>query len=102
MTDEKVAEWMRDLVSRLADGKSSASGACSLEAIKSPVRRKILDALTERALTIDEISEKVGVAGAVLRFHLNFLKTSYFVRIEGNTVDLTPGGVSVVRSHKRA
>ncbi|MGQ9647527.1 MAG: ArsR family transcriptional regulator, partial [Thermodesulfobacteriota bacterium] len=76
-------------------------GACSLEALKSRIRRNILNALEERPLEIGEISERVGVSGAALRYHLNFLHSSYFIRIEGNTVDLTPGGVSVLRSNKR-
>jgi DNA-binding transcriptional ArsR family regulator len=101
MSDEGVTRWMRDLVNKLANEKGSAGGACSLEAIKNPVRREILEALEERALTIDEVSQKVGVAGPALRFHLSFLKGSYFIQIEGNIVDLTPGGVSVVRSRKR-
>jgi hypothetical protein len=100
MTDQEVMAWMGDLVNKLADERGSAGGACSLEAIRNPVRRKILDALEERPLTINEISEKVGVAGPALRFHLNFLKSSYFIQIEGNSADLTPGGISVVRSHK--
>jgi len=101
MTDEEVMKWMQELVNKLAEEKGSAGGACSLEAIKNPVRRRILGVLEERALTINEISGKVGVAGPALRFHLNFLKSSYFIQIEGNRVDLTPGGVSVVRSNKR-
>jgi hypothetical protein len=100
MTDEKVMKWMRDLVNRSAEQKGAVGDVCSLEAIRSPVRRKILSVLAERALTINEISEKVGIAGATLRFHLNFLRSSCFVRIEGNLVDLTPGGVSIVRSKK--
>jgi DNA-binding transcriptional ArsR family regulator len=101
MTDEEVMKWMQELVNKLAEEKGSAGGACSLEAIKNPVRRNILNALGERVLTINEISEKVGVVGPALRFHLNFLKSSYFIQIEGDRVDLTPGGVSVVRSNKR-
>ena len=101
MTDEEVMKWMQELVSNLVAEKGSAGGACSLEAIKNPVRRNILNALGERALKINEISHRVGVTGPALRFHLNFLERSYFVRIEGNKVDLTPGGVSVVRSNKR-
>jgi DNA-binding transcriptional ArsR family regulator len=101
MTDEEVMKWMQELVNKLAEEKGSAGGACSLEAIKNPVRRRILNVLEERSLTINEISEKVGVAEPILRFHLNFLKSSYFIQIEGNRVDLTPAGVSVVRSHKR-
>jgi hypothetical protein len=101
MTDEEVMKWMQELVNKLVEKGGSAGGACSLEAIKNPVRRRILNVLEERSLTINEISEKVGVAGPILRFHLNFLKSSYFIQIEGNRVDLTPGGVSVVRSNKR-
>jgi len=101
MTDEEVIRWMQELVNKLAEEKGSAGGACSLEAIKNPVRRNILNVLGERALEINEISERVGITGPALRFHLNFLKRSYFIRIEGDKVDLTPGGVSVIRSNKR-
>jgi hypothetical protein len=101
MTDEEAMNWMHELVNKLAEEKGSAGGACSLEAIKNPVRRNILNALEGRALAINEISERLGVTGPALRFHLNFLESSYFIRVEGNKVDLTPGGVSVVRSYKR-
>jgi predicted transcriptional regulator len=101
MTDEEVMNWMQDLVSRLAKEKRTAGDACSLEAIKNPVRRRILNVLEEKALEINEISERVKVTGPALRYHLNFLKSSYFICIEGDTVDLTPGGVSVIRSNKR-
>jgi DNA-binding transcriptional ArsR family regulator len=101
MTDEEATGWMKELVDKLTTEKGAASGACCLEATKNPVRRKILDALEEKPLAIDEISDRVGVGGSALRFHLNFLKASCFVQIEGDTVDLTPGGVSVVRSRKR-
>jgi hypothetical protein len=101
MTDEEVMRWMQELVNKLAEERGSAGGACSLEAIRNPVRREILDALEKKALTMNEISERVGVAGPGLRFHLSFLKSSHFIQIEGDRVDLTPGGVSVVRSHKR-
>ena len=101
MTDEEAMKWMQELVAKLKEDKGSAGGACSLEALKNPVRRNILSALEERALAINEISERLGVTGPALRFHLNFLESSYFIRMEGDRVDLTPGGVSVVRSHKR-
>ena len=101
MTNEETTRWMQELVNKLVEEKGSAGGACSLEALKNPVRRNILNVLDKRALAISEISERVGVTGPALRFHLNFLSTSYFIQIEGNRVDLTPGGVSVVRSNKR-
>jgi len=101
MTDEETMKWMQELVEKLTKEKGSAGGACSLEALKNRVRRNILHVLEERPLEINEISERVGVTGATLRYHLNFLSSSYFIQIEGNRVDLTPGGVSVVRSNKR-
>lgn len=101
MTEEEAMRWMQDLIRRLTDERGGAGNACSFEAIKPPIRRKILHALQERALDIAEISEIVGVAGRELRYHLNFLNSSYFIRIEGDRVDLTPGGVSVIRSDRR-
>jgi len=101
MTNEEAMRWMQELVNKLVKEKGSAGGACSLEALKNPVRRNILNVLEKRALEISEISERVGVMGPALRYHLNFLNSSYFVQIEGNRVDLTPGGVSVVRSNRR-
>ena len=102
MTDEETRRWMEELVSKLVEKAGSAGGACSLEAIKNPIRRNILKTLEDGALEIDEISEKLGVTGSALRYHLNLLKSSYFIQIEGDKVDLTPGGVSVVRAYKRA
>ncbi len=102
MTDEETRKWMEELVSKLVEKAGSAGGACSLEAIKNPVRRNILRALSQRALEISEISQIVGLGGMALTYHLNVLADGYFVQIEGDKVDLTPGGVSVVRTYKRA
>lgn len=102
MSDEETAKWMQELIERAADEKGSAGGACSLEAVRNPVRRDILKTLEERPIKIEEISERVGVGGTALKFHLNFLHNSSFIEIEGDKVDLTPGGVSFVRNDKRA
>jgi predicted transcriptional regulator len=102
MTDEEAMRWMQELINKLAKEKGAAGGACSLEAIKNPIRRNILKVLEDGALEIDEISERLGVTGSTLRYRLNFLKGSHFIRTEGDKVDLTPGGVSVVRRYKRA
>lgn len=101
MTDEEAMKWMQELVAESEKEKRSAGGACSFEALKNPVRRNILNALEKEPLPISEISKRLKVTGPVLRFHLNFLESSYFIRVEDNMVDLTPGGVSVVRSQKR-
>jgi hypothetical protein len=101
MTDEETMRWMQDLITRITDEKGTAGNACNFEAIKLPIRRKILHSLTEKALAIDELSARLGLGGMALKYHLNFLMSSYFVQIEGNKVDLTPGGVSVVRSDRQ-
>ena len=102
ISDDDVMNWMQELINELAKEKGTAGGACSLEAIRNPIRRNILKVLEDRALKIDEISERLGVTGSALRYHLNFLESSCFIQIEGDKVDLTPGGVSVVRTYKRA
>jgi DNA-binding transcriptional ArsR family regulator len=101
ITDEEAMKWMEDLVKKLVAEKGHAGGVCSLEAIRNPVRRNILEILEQRSLSIDEISERLGITGSALRYHLNLLDNSYLIQISGNKIDLTPGGVSVVRSHKR-
>lgn len=101
MTVEETMKWMQELVNKLTEEKGSTGSACSLEALKNPIRRNILNTLEKRALSVNEISEKLNVTGLALRFHLNFLESSYFIHVEGDKVDLTPGGVSVVRTHKR-
>ncbi|MFC2017769.1 ArsR family transcriptional regulator [Chloroflexota bacterium] len=100
MTDEEVTKWMQELMERAADEKGCAGavGACSFEAVKNPVRRGILKNLAEKPLRMDELSEKAGLGRSALQFHLNFLQNSSFVKIEGDMVDLTPGGVSFVRN----
>lgn len=101
MTDEEIANWMQDLMERAADEKGTSGGACSFEAIRHPVRRNILMLLDEKPLDIKEVSQKIGLEGTQLKFHLNFLESSSFIAIDGDMVDLTPGGVSVVRNTKR-
>jgi DNA-binding transcriptional ArsR family regulator len=101
MTDEEAMRWMQDLIARITDEKGAAGNACNFEAIKLPIRRKILHSLKERALEIDELSERLGLGGMALKYHLNFLESAYFIYREGNKVDLTPGGVSVVRSDRQ-
>jgi predicted transcriptional regulator len=93
---------MQEVIERLTEQKGSSGGACSLEALKSRVRRNILHVLGDRPLHIDQLAEHVGVTGARLRYHLNFLSSSYFIKMDGDVVDLTPGGVSVVRSANRS
>ena len=101
MTDEETMKWMQDLITRLSDEKGNAGNACNFEAIKLPMRRKILHLLEERPLEIEEMSEKIAIDIMKLRYHLNVLLNGYFIQMENNRVDLTPGGVAVVRSDKR-
>ena len=101
ITDEETMNWMQELANELTEEKGPTGSACSLEALKNPVRRNILNILEKRALAINEISERLKVTGPALKYHLNFLESSYFIHVDGDKVDLTPGGVSVVRTHKR-
>lgn len=100
MTDEEVMKWMQELVSNSVEERSSTGGICSLEALRNPVRRNILNTLKRRASSMNEISEKLKITRPALRLHLNFLESSCFILIEGNRVDLTPGGVSIVKKPK--
>jgi hypothetical protein len=50
MTDEEIMRWMQELVNKLMAVQGSAGGACSLEALKNPVRRNILNALSSTLL----------------------------------------------------
>ncbi len=101
MTDEEAIQWTQELINKLINEKGSAGGACSLEAVKNPARRNILLTLEKKPLNINEISQKLGIKSDVLKYHLNFLLSSYFIQIEDDMVDLTPGGVAFVRSTKR-
>lgn len=100
MSDEEVSTWMQELMEKAADDKgcAGAGGACSFEAVRNPVRRGILKNLAEKPLSMDELSDKTGLGRSALQFHLNFLLNSSFAKMEGDIVDLTPGGVSFVRN----
>jgi DNA-binding transcriptional ArsR family regulator len=102
MSDEETMQWMQELIEKLSCDTGSSTHACSLEAVKNPVRRNILRALKERALTIDEVARITGITGAKLNYHLNFLKTAYFIDIKDDIVDLTPGGVAILRADNNA
>lgn len=98
MPDEEASGWMRDLIKNLVRERGSAEGACSLEALKNPVRRRILRELREKPLTIGELSERIGLGEEGLRYHIRILENSYFVITDEPYVDLTPGGVSAARN----
>lgn len=101
LTDEEAIRWMQELVTKLAGEKGCAGKACALEALRNPVRREILAALWDRPLGMDEVSARVGITGSALKYHLSLLRSSYFIETQGDRIDLTPGGVSVVRGYER-
>ncbi|MGD2064870.1 MAG: hypothetical protein PVI95_00255 [Dehalococcoidia bacterium] len=63
MTDEEVMKWMQELVNNSAEEKGLTGGICSLEVLRNPARRNILNILKRRALSINEISEKIKITG---------------------------------------
>ena len=70
----------------------------ALLAMQNPTRREILAMLKNRALTTEEIAAQLGLDEKILDFHLQFLVSTFYVTVEGDTVDLTPLGVAYTRN----
>jgi len=98
MTVEETMKWTQDLINSVSDKNK---GVCSFDAVKLPVRRKILHALEEKSLDIDELSGMLEIDKMKLKYHLNVLDNACFISIDGDQVDLTPGGIAVVRVDKQ-
>ena len=97
MSVKETMKWTQDLITSLS---GTNSNACSFEAVKQPVRRKILHLLEEKPLDIEALSARLDIDKAKLKYHLNILQNAYFIRMKGDMVDLTPGGLAVVRADK--
>ena len=101
LTEEERRNWARDVKSRQTgwQGCAGAVGFCALYAIQNPVRKKILKVLGERPLEMGQISELTGVEDLPLLLQITILENSYLVETEENRVDLTPSGVTFVRTN---
>lgn len=100
-TDEERLNWAREVKSRQTgwQGCAGAVGFCALYAIQNPVRKKILRVLEEKPLGMGKISELTGVEESPLTLQVAILEYSYLVETEGDKVDLTPSGVTFVRTN---
>lgn len=54
----------------------------TIKALNDPVRRKILDLLKERPLSVGDILSKLEITGATLSHHLKVLKDAGLVTSE--------------------
>lgn len=52
------------------------SSADAFRAVADPTRRRILDLLRRREMTVGEIAESLPISGAALSFHLRVLRHS--------------------------
>jgi Bacterial regulatory protein, arsR family len=101
LTDEERLTWSRELKSRQTGlrGCAGAVGFCTLYAIQNPVRKKILRALEEKPLKVVQISELTGIEDYQLTLQIAILEDSHLIETEGDWVDLTPSGVTFVRTN---
>jgi hypothetical protein len=101
MTEEERLNWSRDLKSKQTGwrGCAGAVGFCALCAIQNPVRKKILKVLEEEPLEKRKISELTGIQGPPLTLQITILEYSHLIETEGDSVDLTPSGVTFVRTN---
>ncbi|WXG41715.1 MAG: winged helix-turn-helix domain-containing protein [Candidatus Freyarchaeum deiterrae] len=97
MSNEELEAWRKKVADAGLVGNPTEARR-SLHVMQSPVRREIMTLLKDKALTIEEIAGELKLEEKTLRFHLQVLERSFFIKIEGNEVDLTPPGVAYTRN----
>jgi DNA-binding transcriptional ArsR family regulator len=97
MSDEELRAWRKKGMDAGLIATSAEVGR-SLHAMQTPIRREILALLKDKALEAEEIASKLKLDEGTLAFHLQVLEKAFFVRIDGNLVDLTPAGVAYTRN----
>lgn len=96
MSDEELKVWRKKKADAGLIGNPTEARR-SVHVMQNPVRREIMTLLKDKALTIKDIADKLNLEEKVLKFHLQVLEQSFFIKIEGNMVDLTPPGVAYTR-----
>ncbi len=100
MSNEELEAWQKKIVGKgLTDPGEAHRRA--LHAVQHPVRREILVMLKEKAYTLGEMASRLNVEEGTLRYHLQFLTGSFYVSVQGMSVDLTPLGVAYTRNAMR-
>ncbi|WXG40835.1 MAG: ArsR family transcriptional regulator [Candidatus Freyarchaeum deiterrae] len=92
MSAEEIEYWRINVLEKSIDIDSTEWHRRALLAMQSSVRRDILILLKDKALTIVEIISNLKLEEKAVQFHLQFLKQTLFITIEGSIVDLTPFG----------
>lgn len=101
MSAEQRLNWALEVKSRQTgcQGCAGAVGFCALYAIKNPVRKNILKFLEDEPLDREKVSKLTGLEDIPLTLQIAILEYSYLVETEGDKIDLTPSGVTFVRTN---
>jgi DNA-binding transcriptional ArsR family regulator len=97
MSDEELEAWRKKAAAAGLLG-TPAESRRSLNAIQTPTRREIMTLLKDKPLKVKEIADKLNLDEDTLMFHLEVLAKAFFIKIEGDIVDLRPGGVAYTRN----
>jgi len=97
MSKEQCEAWMRELEESGAIRDITEDHRLRLAALQNPARRRILEALRDRPMGLEELSQRLNIPSTQLRFHIEMLRSALYVELEGNVVDLTPRGVHYIR-----
>ena len=101
MSEEELDAWKEKLDEHGWGEEPTEAHRRALHALQNPIRREILELLREKALTLGEVVNHLNMDEKTLRFHLQFLKDTFFIKLEGNVIDLTPLGVAYTRHAMR-
>lgn len=97
MSKEQCEAWMKELEESGAISDITEDHRLRLAALQNPTRRKILEALKDRAMKLEELSQCLNIPSTQLKFHIEMLKSALYVELEGDVVDLTPRGMHYIR-----
>ncbi len=94
---EECETWLKELEESGAIRDITEDHKLMLAAMQNPTRRKILAALTEEPMSIEQLSTTFNMPVSQLKFHAEMLKSALYVVVEEGVVDLTPRGVHYLK-----
>ena len=97
MSDEDLEAWRKRALEKNPQRDPLDEHRRALRAMQNPIRREIISMLKEEAVSMDKLAKNLNLDEKTLQYHLQFLKDIFFIKIEGNIVDLTPPGVAYTR-----
>ncbi|MEM2145366.1 MAG: winged helix-turn-helix domain-containing protein [Candidatus Jordarchaeaceae archaeon] len=97
MSEDELEGWKNKVYEYGWKGDPTEAHRRALHALQNPIRREILELLKDKALTLGELVNHFKMDEKTLRFHLQFLKDTFFITLEENIIDLTPLGVAYTR-----